>query len=81
MSSYLIAYRVAEEKLPYTIADKVILPSCLDIAHTILDEKSAEKLAAVPVSDNTISRRICSIAKHLEERFIARLQSCIDFAI
>ena len=51
----------------------------LYIARTMLEEKAAEKLAVVPVSENTISLRICSIAEHLEEKLIARLQSCIDF--
>ena len=39
-----------------------------------------EKLAVVPVSENTISNMNFSIAEHLEEILIARL-SGIDFAI
>lgn len=48
---------------------------------TIFDDKSADKLKTVHLSDNTISRRICTIAEHLEEMLIKRLQSGIDFAI
>lgn len=72
MSSYFIAYHVAKERLPHTLTEKV-LSSYSDIVHTMLNEKSAEKLI-VPVSDNKISHRICSIAEHLEEMPVARLQ-------
>ncbi|XP_045629875.1 protein FAM200A isoform X1 [Ursus americanus] len=81
LSSYLVAYRVAKEKMAHTAAEKIILPACMDMVRTIFDDKSADKLRTIPLSDNTISRRICTIAKHLEAMLIARLQSGIDFAI
>ncbi|KAF6356880.1 family with sequence similarity 200 member A [Rhinolophus ferrumequinum] len=81
LSSYLVAYRVAKEKMAHTAAEKIILPACMDMVRTIFDDKSADKLRTIPLSDNTISRRICTIAKHLETMLITRLQSGIDFAI
>ncbi|XP_054992094.1 protein FAM200A [Sorex araneus] len=81
LSSYLVAYRVAKEKMAHTAAEKVILPACMDMVRTIFDDKSADKLRTIPLSDNTISRRICTIAKHLESMLITRLQSGLDFAI
>ena len=47
----------------------------------MFDENSANKLKSIPVSDNTISRRICTIAEHLEKNLITRLQSGVEFAI
>ncbi|XP_047693733.1 protein FAM200A [Prionailurus viverrinus] len=81
LSSYLVAYRVAKEKMAHTAAEKIILPACMDMVRTIFDDKSADKLRTIPLSDNTISRRICTIANHLEAMLITRLQSGIDFAI
>ncbi|XP_008589202.1 PREDICTED: putative protein FAM200B [Galeopterus variegatus] len=80
LSSYLVAYRVAKEKMAHTAAEKIILPACLDMVRTIFDDKSADKLKTIP-SDKTISLRICTIAEHLETMLITRLQSGIDFAI
>ncbi|XP_057562900.1 protein FAM200B [Hippopotamus amphibius kiboko] len=80
LSSYLVAYRVAKEKMVHTAAEKIILPACLDMVRTIFDDKSADKLKTIP-SDNTISLRICTIAEHLEAMLITRLQVGIDFAI
>ncbi|XP_007119478.2 protein FAM200B isoform X1 [Physeter macrocephalus] len=80
LSSYLVAYRVAKEKMAHAAAEKIILPACLDMVRTIFDDKSADKLKTIP-SDNTISLRICTIAEHLEAMLITWLQSGIDFAI
>lgn len=79
LSSYLVAYRVAKEKMAYTAAEK-ILPACLDMVRTIFDDKSADKLKTIP-NDNTIALRICAIAEHLEATLTTRLQSGIDFAV
>lgn len=38
-------------------------------------------IRTIPLSDNTISRRICTVAKHLEAILITRLLSGIDFAV
>nr|XP_005998765.1 PREDICTED: protein FAM200B-like [Latimeria chalumnae] len=81
LASYLVAYRAAKEKMAHTVAKKLIVPVSLDMVRTILDEKSAEKLRSIPLSDNTMSRRICSIAEHLEAKLITWLQSAGDFAI
>lgn len=81
LASYLVAYRVAKEKMSHTVAEKLILPASLDMVRTIFDDKSAEKLRSIPLSDNTMSRRICDIAEHLEAQLITRLQSAGDFAI
>uniref|UniRef100_A0A2R8PB65 Family with sequence similarity 200 member B n=1 Tax=Callithrix jacchus TaxID=9483 RepID=A0A2R8PB65_CALJA len=80
LSSYLVAYRVAKEKIANTAAEKIILPACLDMVRTIFDDKSADKLKTIP-NDNTISLRTCTIAEHLEAMLLTRLQSGIDFAI
>ena len=80
LSSYLVAYHVAKENMAHTDAEKIILPACLDMVHTIFYDKSADKLKTIP-SDNTISLQICTVAKHLEAMLITRLQSAIDFAI
>lgn len=32
LSSYLVAYRVAKEKMAHTAAEKIILPACMDMS-------------------------------------------------
>ncbi len=57
------------------------MPAALDIVNTVLDEKASEKLKLIPLSDNTVSRRIGDIAQNLEEQLIVRLKTAKDFAI
>ncbi|XP_037773365.1 protein FAM200B-like, partial [Penaeus monodon] len=72
LASYIVSYRIAKEKVPYTCGEKLILPSCVDIVSTMLDGKSADKIKCVPISDTTVSRRISDIAD---------LQTAGEFAI
>lgn len=80
MSSYLVAYRVAKEKMAHTAAEKVIPPGCLDMAHRIFYDKSVNKLKIIP-GDKTISLQSCAITEHLETMLMSRLQSGVNFAI
>lgn len=58
--SYLVAYRVAEDKMVHTIAEKLTPQASLDLVRTNFEDKSANKLKSIPLSDNT-SRRIYTV--------------------
>ena len=81
LASYKVAYRVAKEKQPHTVAETLILPAAIDMVSAVIDEKAAEKLRSIPLSNNTVSRRIDDISEHLEEQLILRLQAAGDFSI
>ncbi|XP_059372832.1 zinc finger BED domain-containing protein 5-like [Carassius carassius] len=68
LASYKVAYRVAQCKKPHTIAEELILPSAIDMVSTMIDEATASKLKAIPLSNNTISRRIYDMSKDIEEQ-------------
>ncbi|KAL1276349.1 hypothetical protein QQF64_035972, partial [Cirrhinus molitorella] len=52
LASYKVAYRVARCKKPHTIAKELILPSAIDIVSTMIDDPTASKLKAIPLSNN-----------------------------
>ncbi|TKS64936.1 Zinc finger BED domain-containing protein 5 [Collichthys lucidus] len=68
LASYKVAYRVAQCKKPHTIAEELILPSAIDMVSTMIDVATASKLKAIPLSNNTISRRIYDMSKDIEEQ-------------
>ena len=74
MASYRVAYRIAQCTKPHTIAEQLILPASLDMVLVMFDETSAAKLKAVPLSNDTIARRMCDISSDLEEQLIEKLQ-------
>ncbi|XP_066958897.1 protein FAM200B-like [Macrobrachium rosenbergii] len=72
-----------QEPRPQCVVCNEILANetTLDIVTTVLDEKSAEKIKCVPVSDTTVSRRIRHIAENLEFQLVSRLQAVEEYAI
>ncbi|XP_076592490.1 LOW QUALITY PROTEIN: protein FAM200A-like [Chaetodon auriga] len=81
LASYKVASGVAMEKEPHTIAERLILPSAIDMVSIVIDEKSAEKIKSVPLSNNTVSQRIHDIADNLEEQLVSRLKKAGCFSI
>lgn len=58
MASYKVAHRIAQSKKTHTIAEELHLPAAIDMVSIMLDETSADKLKAIPLSNDTIARRI-----------------------
>lgn len=80
IASYKVAYRIAQCKKPHTIAEQLILPAALDMVTAMMDEKSAAKLKTIPLSNDTIARRICDISNDLEDQLIQKIKE-IRFAL
>ena len=81
MASFKVAYRIAQCKKPHTIAEDLILPAALDMVSTMLDETSASKLKVIPLSNDTVARRICDISNDLEEQLTEKMWTRLLIAI
>ena len=75
LASYKVAYRVAQCKKLHTIAEELILPATIDMVSTMIDEATASKLKAIPLSDNTIARRIYDMSKDIEEQLNDKIRA------
>lgn len=73
-ASYLVSYRIAQAGEVHTMAENLIKPCVLDITKCMLDEKSAKHLSTVPLSNDTVSRRIHDLASYVKQELVARLQ-------
>ena len=58
----------------HTIAEELVLPAALDLVLTIIGESAAQKLKAVPLSNNTISRRIDKILDDINDHLEAKMR-------
>ena len=74
LASFKIAYRIAKCKKLHTIAEELVLPAALDVVSTIIGESGAQKLKAVPLSNNTISRRIDKISDDINDHLVAKMR-------
>uniref|UniRef100_A0A8C4TH09 HAT C-terminal dimerisation domain-containing protein n=1 Tax=Erpetoichthys calabaricus TaxID=27687 RepID=A0A8C4TH09_ERPCA len=68
-------------KKPHTIAETLIMPAAIDMCREMFGKALASKLKTIPISNDTIQRRITLAAADVEEQLISRLQDCKQFAI
>ncbi|KAL4148669.1 hypothetical protein QTP88_002841 [Uroleucon formosanum] len=80
LASYKVAFRIAQCKKPHTIAEELILPSAIDMVSTLIGESVANQLKNIPMSNNTISRRIQDISDNINDQLIDKLRNK-NFAI
>ena len=80
LASYKVAFRIAQCKKPHTIAEELILPSAIDMVSTLIGESVANQLKNIPLSNNTISRRIQDISDNINDQLIDKLRKK-NFAI
>lgn len=64
-ASYLVAELVAKKMKSHTIAESLIMPACKIIVKTMIGEEAATEISKVPVSDNTISRRVDDMSHNI----------------
>ena len=58
LASFRVAHLLAKRKKAHTDAESVVAPSVSIIAETMLGSDAADTVSKVPLSNDTISRRI-----------------------
>jgi len=66
-ASYVVAELVAKTMKPHTIGEQLILPACREIIKYFLEAE--QEILKIPLSDNTISRRINDMSKILSGKY------------
>ena len=64
-ASYLVAELVAKEMKSHTFAETLIMPACKILVKTMLNTDGERIIAKVPLSDNTISRRVNDMSNNI----------------
>nr|XP_006005906.1 PREDICTED: zinc finger BED domain-containing protein 5-like [Latimeria chalumnae] len=80
-ASYLVSYRIANSGKPHTIAEELILSAATDMVSTILGENAPKLIQLVPISNNTVSRRIDDMANDVLTQLTNRVISSQYFAL
>ncbi|GFX20176.1 zinc finger BED domain-containing protein 5 [Trichonephila clavipes] len=61
-------------KKPHTIAEELILPAAIEIVETMFGDNFAKELQFIPLSNDTVSRRIDDIAEDVEQQLFGKLR-------
>jgi hypothetical protein len=68
IASYKVAQLIAKRKKAHTEAESIIAPALAIIVETMLGSDAAAKVKTVPLSNNTISRRIQDLSSDLQDQ-------------
>uniref|UniRef100_A0A8C5LN94 SCAN domain-containing protein 3 n=1 Tax=Leptobrachium leishanense TaxID=445787 RepID=A0A8C5LN94_9ANUR len=74
-ASYHVAHRIAKCKKAHTIAEDLILPAAIDMAREVLDQSAVDKLKTIPLSNDTICRRIQDMSDDIKKQTTARINA------
>lgn len=80
-ASYAVSLLVAKSKKPFTVAEELILPAAVILAETMIDKKAADALKTVPLSNNTVCRRIDDMAVDIVDQVVEKLKLSGSFAL
>ena len=83
-ASYVFAYKVAKQQKCHTIAETLIMPCAKAMVAKLCGEDQAKKLSVVPLSNNTICRRVDDLAEDILVQVIEEVKSspvkfCLQF--
>jgi len=81
MASYLISLQIARFKKLYSIGKEVIKPSLTAACNEILGQSVASKMIDIPLSNDTVERRISDVAEDTETQIIEKIKNFNSFCI
>ena len=73
-ASYEVAYLIAKDKKPHTIGETLIKPAAIAISQIMNGDKATEEIKGIPLSADTISRRISEMSRDIECQLIDRVK-------
>lgn len=74
-ASYNISILIASSGKPHTIGVELILPAVSDVLHTLLHKSPEQIITAIPLSDNSVQRRVDEMAENIEDTLCNMLRT------
>ncbi|XP_068212657.1 zinc finger BED domain-containing protein 5-like [Palaemon carinicauda] len=74
LASIEVAEIIALKSKSHTLAESVILPACKKIVKSMFDEKAEKDISKIPLSNDTIHKRILDLSENIEKKVQKKLQ-------
>ena len=75
-ASFAVAWKIARAKAPHTAVENLIKPACVEMARIMCGDAVANKLEMVPLSNDTMKRRIKKLSRNILQQTIAAIRHC-----
>ena len=73
--SYNISLQIAKCGKPHTIGEKLILPAISEAISSVINQDASIVVKSIPLSNNSVPRRISEMALDVEEQLFELLQT------
>ena len=80
-ASYSIAEIITKNSKPHTEAENVIFPACSAIVKTMFGLEAEAKIRQIPLSNDTICRRICDMSTDVQDTLISSVKQSKMFTM
>ena len=77
--SYWISLRIAKAGKPHTVGETLVLLATKDTVTVFFGDKSEKEIESIPLSNNTVTRRIDETSQWKENRVIERVIESLFF--
>jgi len=76
LASYEVAEFIALKSKSYVLAESAILPACQKMVKGMFGDKAEQEISKIPLSNNTIQRRIIDLSDNIEQNVMTKLNNC-----
>ncbi|XP_072394958.1 zinc finger MYM-type protein 6-like [Diabrotica undecimpunctata] len=80
-ASYQLSLRIVKTKKPFTVDEELVLPCIVDATKAILGDKYDKQMQNLPLSNDTVSRRIEDMASDVETQLLKKIHFSKIFAV
>lgn len=80
-ASFAASLRIAKAKKPQNIGEELLLPACVEMVQEMLGKEAASKNAQIPLSDNTVNRRIEELSSDIRHQTGEKVRNSPMFAL
>ena len=80
-ASFEVSILIAKQKKAHNIGETLVKPSALAMVRIVLNEESERKIQAIPLSDNTVQRRIALMANDIKEQVVTEVKDKALFGL
>ena len=76
VASYNIALLIAKSGLPFTVGESLVIPAIKEAISTVMERDAMPVIKAIPLSNDTVARRIREMSLDTEQQLCATLRVC-----
>ena len=80
-ASFAVAWKIARAKTPHTAGENLIKPASVEMARIMCGDAVANILEMVPLSNDTMKRRIKELSRNVLQQAIAAIRHCERFSL